>query len=188
MLGRSLDELPPQTRRLLKLVDQYVIGECERLKIRRSELRFSRRALREGIDWGDTQLKVHLSRLVELEYLVGLRTRTGGLEYELVYDVGGGENTLRFPGLADVEALRCAYDGARSGQSDVRSGSGRGAVGPRSVGGRAGEAAAEPASKRVGADLRSDGSEMHCSAELPKILSYTQKQAVGAASSLAAGV
>jgi DNA primase len=173
VLGRSLDELPPQTRRLLKLVDQYAGRECERLQLRRCDLRFSRRALREAIDWGDTQLKIHLSRLVELEYLVAHRTRTGGLEYELVYDMGSSESTLRFPGLADIEALKCAYDVAWSGQNDARSGPGRGAVGPRSVGGRDGETAEEPASVRVGGDSVGDGAEMHCAMAMSESASYT---------------
>ncbi len=55
VLGRSLDELPPQTRRLLKLVDAFVAGECQRQSIRRADFLFSRRALRESIEWGDSQ-------------------------------------------------------------------------------------------------------------------------------------
>jgi DNA helicase HerA-like ATPase len=70
---------------------------------------------------------------------------------------------LRFPGLADVEALRCAYDAARSGQNDPRSAPGRGVVGPRSVGGRDGASAAKPASTRVAAESANDGAETHCS-------------------------
>jgi hypothetical protein len=185
VLGRSLDELPPQTRRLIKLVDQYVGAECERLKVRRADLRFSRRALREAIDWGDTQLKIHLARLVELEYIVAHRTRTGGNDYELVYDVGGDENTLRFPGLADIEALGHAYDGAWSGQNDGRSGSGRGVAGPRAVGGRDDASAAEPASMRVGDDVGEEDGETHCSGLNGKHPSYTVHEAV---TSLAAGV
>ena len=95
VLGRSLDELPPQTRRLLKLIDGHVAAECQRLTLARSVFRFSRRSLREAIHWGDTQLKVHLARLAELEYLVPHRTRTGGFEYELVYELGEADATLR---------------------------------------------------------------------------------------------
>ncbi len=167
VLGRSLDELPPQTRRLLKLVDQYVGAECGRQQVRRGELHFSRRALREAIDWGDTQLKLHLARLVELEYLVAHRTKTGGYEYELVYELAGADGdggALRFPGLADVEALKCAYDAARSGQNDPRSALGRGVIGPRSVGGRDSASAAKPAPTRVAAEDGGDGAETHCSA------------------------
>jgi len=41
VLGRSLDELPPQTRRLLLLVDEMVAKECERLKMERKDFLFS---------------------------------------------------------------------------------------------------------------------------------------------------
>ncbi len=162
VLGRSLDELPPQTRRRLKLIDGHAGAECQRQAIRRADYRFARRVLREAIAWGDTQLKVHLARLVELEYLVAHRTRTGGIEYELVYELAGDDGA-RFPGLADMEALRHAYDGARSGLSDARSESGRPLVGPRSVGSRAGASADKPASMRVAAVNADDDAQTHCS-------------------------
>jgi hypothetical protein len=161
VLGRSLDELPPQTRRLLKLVDGYVVAECERQKVKRNELRFSRRQLREAITWGDTQLKIHLARLAELEYLVTHRSKCNGFEYELVYDMADADNGLRFPGLADIEALACAYDGARSGLKEAWSGSGRGPVGPRSVGGRGDESPAKPYSTGVSADMPDTDSKTH---------------------------
>ena len=71
VLGRSVDELPPQTRRLLGLVDEMVTTACQRLGIDRADYRFSRRDIREFTGWGHTQLKVHLKRLEELEYLLG---------------------------------------------------------------------------------------------------------------------
>jgi DNA primase len=144
VLGRSLDELPPQTRRLLRLIERYVAAECKRQHVKRSDFHFSRRALREAISWGDTQLKIHLARLVDLEYLVGHRGAHASLAYELVYEAPEDEQGLRFPGLADIEALKHAYDAARSGQNPERSASGRPPVGVRSGGGR-GDAIAEDA-------------------------------------------
>jgi len=185
VLGRSLDELPPQTRRLLKLIDQYVRAECARVSLKRADVRFSRRTLREAIDWGDTQLKLHLARLVEMEYLIAHRTRTGGFDYELVYDVADAQGTLRFPGLADIEALARAYDLARSGQNPGRSAPGRGLVAPRSVGGRDEPSPAEPASMRVGGDALDADDETHCTAPTHKRRSYPQAVALA---SLAAGV
>lgn len=156
VLGRSLDELPPQTRRLLKLVDGYINSECQRLALRRMDFRFSRRQLREAIHWGDTQLKVHLSRLAELEYLSVYRTKTNGFEYELVYDQITDDHTLQFPGLVDIEALRHvlrqgsgqAYDPARSGQTPTQSASGRVMVGTQSGVGRDSENAVKPTAMR----------------------------------------
>jgi len=130
--------------------------------IQRGEFFFSRRALREAIIWGDTQLKIHLARLAELEYLVTHRTKNNGFEYELVYDIAGSNDSLRFPCLADIEALRCAYDGARSGQKVAWSGSSRGAVAPRSVAGRGNESPAKPLSITVTADVEDDATKNHC--------------------------
>lgn len=139
VLGRSLDELPPQTRRLLLLVERHVGGECERQSIARAVYRFSRRALREAIGWGDTQLKLHLGRLVDLEYLLAHRGSHGAHEYELLYDGGGGDGKPYVPGLIDAAALEAAITAAnRSGLNADRSAPGRGPVGPWSGGGRAG--------------------------------------------------
>ena len=92
VLGRSLDELPPQTRRLLMLIDEMVTAECERLKMERTDFRFSRRDVREYTGWGDTQLKVHLHRLEELEYLLVHRGGRGqSFVYELLFESGGSQ-------------------------------------------------------------------------------------------------
>jgi DNA primase len=117
VLGRSLDELPPQTRRLLTQIDQYVNDECERQSIQRSQCRFSRRMLREAIQWGDTQLRVHLERLLELEYLLAHREGPGGkYVYELVYTVAtaheAGEHRAHLAGLMDVAQLQALHEAA----------------------------------------------------------------------------
>jgi site-specific recombinase XerC len=70
-----MDELLPQTRKLLLLLHEWVNGECSRLNIPQADFRFTRRQVREALGWGDTQLKVHLGRLTELEYLVAHRGR-----------------------------------------------------------------------------------------------------------------
>jgi DNA primase len=136
VLGRTLDELPPQTRRLLKLVASMVEDWCSAQQIKRSDYRFSRRQVREHTRWGDTQLKIHLGRLVELEYLLVHRGGRGqSFEYELLYD-GGSDPQRHLSGLIDVEALRCVYDTQRSGSELVQSASGRSAVGTQSADGR----------------------------------------------------
>ena len=121
VLGRSLDELPPQTRRLLTQIDQYVQGECERLSVERSQCRFSRRMLREAIAWGDTQLRVHLERLLELEYLLAHREGPGGkYVYELVYTVvaeQAGEHRAHLAGLMDVSQLQALHEAANKESS-----------------------------------------------------------------------
>jgi len=132
VLGRTLDELPPQTRRLLTLLVDWVKHECEARDETREALRFTRREVRTATRWGDTQLKIHLSRLVELEYVIAHRGRNGVFEYELLYS-GEDDGKAHLCGLIDPTAL--AEDGMRPGSSDDRSGSGRAVVGARSEAG-----------------------------------------------------
>jgi hypothetical protein len=137
VLGRSIDALPPQTRGLLASVKMLVEKRVQLSGLAWGEMRFTRRELREATFASDTQLKVHLSRLVELEYLVVHRAERGrGHIYELIYD-GDGSECPHLSGLIDVNALSSfTYDAQRSGAKGERSVPGRGAVGPRSGGGR----------------------------------------------------
>ena len=84
LMRRSLDDLPSQTRRLLALVEEMVSGECRRLKIERSDFRFSRRDVRTYAGWGATQIRVHLDRLVEMEYVI---VHHGGRGQTFVYEL-----------------------------------------------------------------------------------------------------
>ena len=130
VLGRSLDELPPVTRRVLEAIVEAVKGK----PVPRESVRFSRREVRAWTGQSDTQAKLHLARLAELEYLMIHRAPRGqGFEYELVYD-GDNSDGTHLSGLIDVERLK--YDARRSGVNDERSAVGRGAAGPWSVGGR----------------------------------------------------
>lgn len=137
VLGRSLDELPPQTRRLLQMIDTFVTTECERLEIDRRELRFSQRHVREMSAWTDFQVKTHMRKLVEMEYLLIHRGGRGqSFVYELMYR-GEGEGGRPFlMGLVDVAQLAGAhaYDTNREHANDdrERSGSTQGAAGEHS--------------------------------------------------------
>ncbi|MFS8064482.1 MAG: toprim domain-containing protein, partial [Luteimonas sp.] len=151
VLGRSLDELPPQTRRLLSLVDTLVETSAAALGIRRTEYHFSRKDVREATGWGDTQLKIHLGRLAELEYLLVHRAERGqGYVYEMLYD-GDGNNAPHLTGLLDAGALD-DYDGRRSGHGHAQSAPGRPVVGGWSAPGRAVKSAATPVLARVSAE------------------------------------
>src|SRR5208337_1505552 len=111
VLGRSLDELPPQTRRLLLLVDEMVSRECQRLQMEREDYRFSRRDVRYYTSWGDTQLKVHLRRLEDLEYLLVHRGGRGqSFVYELLFEPSPDTQEKFLARLIDVEQLRQQYD------------------------------------------------------------------------------
>ncbi len=160
VLGRCLDDLPPQTRALLVLLDDMVKAACETEEIGRPEFRFTRREVREQTGWGDTQLKLHLKRLVDLEYLLVHRDRDAKRHrYELLY--GTDDTDRAVPGLIDVADLRreAGADpaGDRSGSEPLRSGprgrrseAGRPAAGPRSGRGRGAEPAALTANAGTG--------------------------------------
>jgi DNA primase len=124
VLGRSLDELPPQTRRLLLLADEMASAECERQKIERTDFRFSRRDVRQYTAWSDSQLKRHLHRLEELEYLLIHHGGRGqSFVYELVFERQGDSGKPVLPGLIEIEKLSgCAYDEKKSGSEAEKSG------------------------------------------------------------------
>jgi DNA primase catalytic core len=153
VLGRSLDELPPQTRRLLLLIDEMVSAECERQNIERMDFRFSRRDVRQYTGWGNTQLKTHLRRLEELEYLLVHHGGRGqSFVYELLFERQGDSGKPMLPGLIEIEKLTgYSYDTKKSGQNGQWSGSSRPQVGGMSGGGRGEES---PVLARRNGDFR----------------------------------
>lgn len=106
VLGRSLDELPAQTRRLLLALEELIGERCRELELARADFRFSRRQLREWTGWADTQLRCHLGRLVELEYLLVHRGGRGHcFVYELAWEGGGRDGSRFLNGLLDPSEL-----------------------------------------------------------------------------------
>jgi DNA primase catalytic core len=159
VLGRSLDELPPGTRRLLDRLERLVAAAAGEEGVARERVSFTRRELREQLGWGDTQLKVHLARLVSLELVYAHRGPHGAFLYELAWntDTAQAAGGALMPGLIDPdhpaglpveEAQPHGYDLDRSGSEADWSGGGRPPVGAWSGAGR-------PA--RNGTDPRSDG-------------------------------
>ncbi|MBV9482823.1 MAG: toprim domain-containing protein, partial [Acidobacteria bacterium] len=136
ILGRTLDELPPQTRRLLKLIDALVKEIGEREHLRRHEVRFTRRDIRAYTKWSDWQLKVHCTRLSELEYLVIHGGSRGHLlRYELMYD-GVEDNEPRLAGLLEPEKLdndvcKLGVGNSKLVESERKLGPSRGQVAPK---------------------------------------------------------
>ena len=123
VLGKTLDELPPQTRRLLQLIHEMVSQHCEQQEIKQSDYRFSRKTIREYTGFSDGQLKIHCHRLEELEYLFahgGSRGRA--IHYELLYDGELNKNTPHLMGLIDIERLKQTYDAQKSGSKEEKLG------------------------------------------------------------------
>jgi hypothetical protein len=146
VLGRSLDELPPQTRRVLLTLDAFVAARVRERGVERAQVRFSRREVREHAGISDTQLRLHLERLVSLEYVLAHRgSRGSSFVYELLYDGQGHDGAPFVPGLIDVEALRStATTPNLAGLKGEFAGSTRGQRGPNAGGSRDGRSTQTP--------------------------------------------
>lgn len=106
VLGRSLDELPPQTRRLLEHIKDLVRARMDEQKLEQRLTLFSRRELREKTGWSQTQIRRHLERLLELEH-VNVRGGRNGVQmkYELLLDANEKAGAFHV-GLIDVAELK----------------------------------------------------------------------------------
>ena len=164
VLGRSLDELPPQTRRLLASVVEYVRGQAQAQAIPQAQVRFTRKDVREATGWGDTQLRVHLTRLHELEYLVAHRGMRGqSFEYELTFDGDTGAEAPHLVGLIDAEDLAepAPTTASSRGEAPQFAAPARGQNGLNAAPSRASPSAANPALARVVLDEVDDEPKTH---------------------------
>lgn len=107
VFGRCLDELAPQTRRLLELLREMV-GELMAARgLEQAEILFTRRQVRERFLWSDSQLKTHLKRLDDLEYLrVHQEGRGQAFLYELLWSGEGKDGTKFILKLVDHQTLK----------------------------------------------------------------------------------
>jgi len=94
VLARSLDELPPQTRALW--------GHMLALVKARKGGVFTRRELRERCGWSLTQVRVHLARLLDLEYVA---LRPGRFGHAFSYELLAADETPVGVALTDVARL-----------------------------------------------------------------------------------
>ncbi|MBI1754261.1 MAG: toprim domain-containing protein [Acidobacteria bacterium] len=107
VLGRTVDELLPQTRKLLTMLHAWVQAECGREGMGQADFHFSRKQARDATGWGDTQVRIHLDRLVEMEFLVTHRGRRGqAFDYELLFQGEDAEGRARLLGLIDFANLQ----------------------------------------------------------------------------------
>jgi len=106
VLGRSLDELPPQTRTLLEKIKSLVREKMAEQKLEQRYSLFSRRELRDKTAWSHTQIRRHLERLLELEHLITRGGRNGVLmKYELLTELETDATGYHI-GLLDLDELR----------------------------------------------------------------------------------
>ena len=105
--GRSLDELSPPSRALLKMIHEMVEARCKELKIEPKDYRFSRRDIREWTRWSDFQIKCHIRQLEDMEYLYSITGKKGKeYVYELLYPGGGEDGRPFLMGLTSIEQLK----------------------------------------------------------------------------------
>lgn len=106
VLGRTLDELPPQTRKLLNLIGAMVRQRAGAECVAVADVRFTRRDIRAATGWSDNQLKVHCQRLSDMEYLlVHGGSRGHSLRYELLWDGDAQGDERHLCGLIDLGDL-----------------------------------------------------------------------------------
>src|SRR5690606_9544093 len=86
-------QLPPKTRELLAELSYLVSEQAAKQGTDPVDVRFTRRQLREATQLGDTQLKLHLGRLVEMEHLAIHRDRhSQRFVYSLTAPVSGAQD------------------------------------------------------------------------------------------------
>lgn len=147
ILGRTLDEMPPQTRKLLLLI-QGMVNQLAHAQSRKpGEVRFTRRDIRNATQWSDSQLKLHCLRLAEMEYLlVHGGSRGHLLQYELLWD-GTVPEGAHLCGLIEPEVgEKDGYDSRKSGSDESKSGSSLPQVGAKSGSEKPRKAAADKGS------------------------------------------
>ena len=107
VLGRSLDELPPPSRALLKLIQEMVKDFCKKRKTAPEEYHFTRRDIREFSGWSDFQIKTHIKQLEELEYIYAVVGKKGKeYVYELLVTDKADEDKPFLVGLTDIKQLK----------------------------------------------------------------------------------
>jgi DNA primase len=166
VLGTSLDELPPQTRRMLTGVHALVRAKMATLGALQRDIRFSRTEVRTATGLSDTQARLHLERLCAMEYLLTHRGQRGqSYEYELLHDQSPTAAEPHLCGLIDTSALQSLQTQPESALTNPSS---RGTGGefapstrpqnaPNAGGSRSGKTAAKPhkASLPIETDVQS---------------------------------
>ena len=106
ILGRSLDEVQPQTRHLLEHVKTHVRTMMDKDALDQPQCHFTRRDIREATGWSEFQVRMHLERLEQFEHLQRCSGRNGTLmKYELLVDAREPAGVCHI-GLIDVDDLR----------------------------------------------------------------------------------
>jgi hypothetical protein len=108
LFGQSLDELSFPSRELLRLIGGFAADRAKAANKPALEIEWTRRELREAIQWTEARLRAHLEELVRLEYLAASGGRWGkSFLYRLALTPEEIESgSLVRPGIKHVETLR----------------------------------------------------------------------------------
>jgi len=107
VLGQSLDELARPSRILLNGIYQMVKDLAEKQSLPADEIFFTRRMIREYMNWTDWQIRAHISQLEDLEYLhVRFGHRGKEYAYALNYQGQGEDKTRFYLNLTPVEEIK----------------------------------------------------------------------------------
>jgi DNA primase len=174
VLGRSLDELPPQTRKLLDLISEMVTLACEQESMAQSDYRFSRKQIRDVTGWGNTQIRIHCDRLVDMEYLVVHRGQRGtSFVYELLYQVPNESNDRILMNLIDTNTLKnCHSSNSSRGSIPLLAGSKRPQNGGLTASKRGNKNPAIPEPAGINGKTTQKTSKMHVLETSPLVQSY----------------
>ena len=189
VLGRSLDELPPQTRRVLGAIAGLVETLAKEQAIPRAEVRFTRAQVRAITGQSDTRCRMHLDRLAAMEYLLVHRGQRGqSYEYELLHDAPADADGPHLAGLIDVAALKPMPTTQSSPTSPPQfAGPSLPQRLPNAGGSPRGRSAEKLALARVPADPAADEAQTRISgAAVPPVVSYPKAVPSSAASSAVA--
>jgi hypothetical protein len=106
VLSRSLDDLPPQTRRFLVSLHAWAVSAADKAGVTLERFSFSRRMAREGMNVGQTQARLHLERIIEHDFIEPLRSSSDGLSqrYRLAWAPNLLDATDKGLALAQVHA------------------------------------------------------------------------------------
>ncbi len=114
ILGRTLDELSPPSRLLLRMIREMVEINCKAQKIDPKGYSFTRKDIRDFCKWSDFQIKCHVKQLEDLEYLYSVTGKKGKeYIYELIYGGEGDDGKPFLMGLIDIEQLKKKLGGQK---------------------------------------------------------------------------
>jgi DNA primase catalytic core len=180
VLGVSLDELPPQTRRVLAGLHSLVQDKMQASGLPQRDIRFMRGEVRVALSVSEKQIRVHLERLAAMEYILVHRGQRGqSFEYELLHDQSMASENAHLSGLLDVAALQSASESTATKQSSW--GQGGEFVGPscpqrgaKVAGSRSIKTAASPHETRPGAEFTNGEPVSRATPSPRKAASYLQ--------------